>query len=311
MKPRTPPQLALPPVLKPGDTIGIAAPASPFDRTSFDAGARVLEAMGFNLAIPDDLYARQGYLAGSDRRRADQLMKLFADPAIHGVICARGGYGAMRILDRLDAAVIARHPKPFVGFSDITVLLDFMVSYCGVAAFHGPTVTTLGTGDAASRDRFRLALTTPAPVSVAADPAIEIASGRASGRFACGNLTLFSHLTGTPFQPDFGGCILMLEDRGEALYRIDRMLTQMRLAGCFDGLAGLALGTFSDCGPDEDLHRLITDRFGDLGIPVLAGFPVGHGTVNFTLPVGPVATLDTAAGRLVFAEPALSGRTSR
>lgn len=298
-------QLALPGALKPGDTIGIAAPASPFDRTAFEAGVRCLESMGFRLAIPDDLFAREGYLAGEDLRRAQQLMALFANPAIDGIICARGGYGAMRILDLLDAAAIARHPKPFVGFSDITALLGYLVVRCRMAAFHGPTVTTLGYCDPASQDRLLAALTTPAPSTLVAEPATVIVSGKARGPFFCGNLSLFSHLTGTPFQPDFSGAILLIEDRGEAPYRIDRMLTQMRLAGCFDRLAGLALGTFTDGAADGAVQRIVADRLGSLEIPILAGFPVGHGTANHTVPVGPVATLDTDAGTLVFAESAL------
>jgi hypothetical protein len=120
-----------------------------------------------------------------------------------------------------------------------------------------------------------------------------IQSGIAAGRFFCGNLTLFCHLTGTPFQPDFSGGILLIEDQGEAPYRIDRMLTQMMMAGCFDGLAGLALGAFTDCGSADAVHRIVADRLGGLNIPILAGFDVGHETVNMTLPVGLPVQLDT------------------
>ncbi|WP_162459166.1 S66 peptidase family protein [Desulfosarcina ovata] len=294
-----------PKVLKPGDTFGIAAPASPFDKEAFEAGSQVLRAMGFKLVVPPDIFDRDGYLAGTDRRRADQLMRLFSDPGIDGIISARGGYGAMRILTLLDAAVIARTPKPFVGFSDITVLLDFLTRRCGMVAFHGPTVTTLGHGDPATHERFLSALTTRAPIRLPAEPPRVLSPGRASGRFCCGNLTLFCHLLGTPFQPDFNAAILLVEDRGEAPYRIDRMLTQMRLAGCFDNLAGLALGTFSQCGSNTEVDRIVTDRLGDLDIPILGGFPVGHEGTNTTLPVGIAAVLDTASGTLAFGSPAL------
>jgi muramoyltetrapeptide carboxypeptidase len=305
MNPRNRPEPALPRALKPGDTLGIAAPASPFDRQSFDAGVRILESMGFNLFIPEEIFDKNGYLVGSDHHRADLLTRLFSDPDIDGIICARGGYGAMRILPLLDAEAISGYPKVFVGFSDITVLLGFLVEHCGMVAFHGPTVTTIGNGDPATRDGFMSALTNPAPLSFTASQNHVIAAGRATGRFLCGNLTLFCHLTGTPFQPDFSGGILLIEDRGEAPYRIDRMLTQMLLAGCFDGLAGLALGAFTDCGSAEAVHRIIADRLGGLNIPILAGFDVGHEAVNMTLPVGVPVQLDTHSGTLTFAGPAV------
>ena len=305
MNPQIQLEPVLPPALKPGDTLGIVAPASPFDRESFDAGLRVLESMNFNLAIPESIFDQNGYLAGSDQQRADLLNQLFADPDIDGIICARGGYGAMRILPLLDVDVISRHPKVFVGFSDITVLLDFLVQRCRMVAFHGPTVSTLGTAVPSVRDRFLSAVSNPQPMSVSTALRRVIQSGIAEGRFFCGNLTLFCHLTGTPFQPDFRGAILMIEDRGEAPYRIDRMLTQMRMAGCFDGLAGLALGAFSDCGSADAVHRIVADRLGGLNLPILAGFEVGHETVNLTLPVGLPVQLDTTSGTLTFAGPAV------
>ncbi|MCB2149036.1 MAG: LD-carboxypeptidase [Deltaproteobacteria bacterium] len=305
MNPRNPSEPVLPRALKPGDTLGIAAPASPFDRQSFDAGIQVLESMNFNIAIPEGFFDQNGYLAGADQHRADLLNGLFADPHIDGIICARGGYGAMRILPLLDVDAIFRHPKVFVGFSDITALLGFLVERCGMVAFHGPTVTTLGSADSSTRDRLQLALSKPAPLSLSTPSNHVIRSGSATGRFFCGNLTLLCHLTGTPFQPDFSGGILLIEDRGEEPYRIDRMLTQMLLAGCFNGLAGLALGAFTDCGSAEAVHRIVADRLGGLNIPILAGFDVGHETVNMTLPVGLPVRLDTRSGSLIFAGPAV------
>lgn len=261
--------------------------------------------MGFNLVIPEDIFDQNDYLAGSDQRRADLLSRLFVDPDINGIICARGGYGAMRILPLLDADTLSHHPKMFVGFSDITALLGFLVERCRMVAFHGPTVTTLGSADPATRDRFLLALTKRAPLSLASASKHVIQSGRATGPFLCGNLTLFNHLTGTPFQPDFSGCILLIEDQGEAPYRIDRMLTQMMLAGCWDGLAGLALGAFTNCGSAQAIHRIVADRLGGLNIPILAGFDVGHEAINMTLPVGLPVQLDTHSGTLTFTGPAV------
>ncbi|BBO72085.1 peptidase S66 [Desulfosarcina alkanivorans] len=299
---------ALPRALKRGDTLGVVAPAGPFEHRLFDAGVRVLESMGFNLAIREAIFLKKGYLAGSDLSRADLLNRMFADPEIDGIICARGGYGTMRILPLLSVETIARHPKVFVGFSDITALLGFLVQPCRMVAFHGPTVTTLANGDPSTRDHFWSALTQTTPLTLAAASKRVIRPGRAAGRFLCGNLTLFSHLTGTPFQPDFKDSILLIEDQGEAPYRVDRMLTQMLLAGCFDGLAGLVLGSFNRCGPPEEIHRIVADRMGGLAIPVLAGFDVGHDAVNMTLPVGLPVQLDTASGTLAFSGPALRER---
>jgi muramoyltetrapeptide carboxypeptidase len=295
----------LPRMLRPGDTLGVVAPASPFDRESFDLGVQVLGDLGFHLHIPEEIFDQSDYLAGSDRSRADLIKRLFVDPNIAGIVCARGGYGALRILPLLDSAAISSHPKVFVGFSDITVLLSFLVSQCKMVAFHGPTVATLGQGDGATRGGFLSALTDCAPFAMVAAAKQVIQAGVGRGRFWCGNLTLLCHLTGTVFQPDFSGGILLIEDQGEAPYRIDRMLTHMRLAGCFDGLAGLALGSFTDCGGTDSIRRIVADRLGGLDIPILGGFTVGHGDVNLTLPVGLPAQLDTDTGALTFCEPAL------
>jgi muramoyltetrapeptide carboxypeptidase len=300
-----PSTINLPRSLAPGDTLGIVAPASPFDRDAFDAGRKVLETMGFDLVVPAEIHAADGYLAGSDHQRAELIHRLFADPAIDGIICARGGYGAMRILPLLDADLIKDHPKAFVGFSDITVLLAFLVERCKMAAFHGPTVATLGSGDAETREHFRRALTDTTPITIDGDEGQVIQAGKANGPFYCGNLTLINHLMGTPFAPDLNGAVLLIEDQGEAPYRIDRMLTQMRLTGCVDHLAGLALGNFNDCGSLEQVHRIVADRFGDLGIPIMAGFAVGHVGINRTLPVGVPVSLDSTAGQLAFTAPAL------
>ena len=295
----------LPKALKPGDRIGIAAPASPFDSKSFDAGLHVLESMGFNPVVPEGLFEKNGFLAGTDRHRADLLTRLFTDPAIDGIICARGGYGSMRLLPLLDADILSRHPKVFVGFSDITALIGFLVQRCGMTVFHGPSVTTLGDGNPQTRERLQAALTRAEPLNLTAEAGATIHSGAAEGPFFCGNLTLLCHLTGTPFQPDLNGRILFIEDRGEAPYRIDRMLTQMRMAGCFQNLAGLALGAFSDCGSSQQIHAIVAERLSGLDIPILTGFDVGHEGVNLTLPVGITARLDTAARTLSFLNPAV------
>ncbi len=308
MNPSISSDLNLPRGLGPGDTLGIVAPSSPFDRDAFDAGVAILESMGFTLVVPEEIHAADGYLAGSDHQRAALIHQMFADPAIHGIICARGGYGAMRILPLLDADFIKDHPKVFVGFSDVTVLLAFLVARCNMAAFHGPTVTTLGSGDADTHNHFRRALSDARPISIKAAKGPVIRSGRASGPFFCGNLTLLCHLIGTPFAPDLNGTVLLIEDQGEAPYRIDRMLTQLRLTGCLHRLAGLVLGSFDNCGSAAQVHDIVADRLGDLGIPILAGFAVGHAGANRTLPVGIPVRLNTDTESLIFDGPALSRR---
>jgi muramoyltetrapeptide carboxypeptidase len=297
--------LNLPQALKPGASLGVVAPSSPFERDQFQAGVDVLEHMGFNLVVEDGIYEQQAYLAGSDRSRADLVNRMFADPDIDGIIAARGGYGAMRILPLLDVEGISRHPKVFVGFSDITVILNLLVDRCGMVAFHGPTVTTLGNGDPATRRGFLTALTETEPLRITAASGQVIRSGSACGPFLCGNLTLFCHLTGTPFQPDLRGRILMIGDQGEAPYRIDRMLTQMAMAGCFDRLAGLAVGTFTRCGSTTAIEQIIADRLEHYDFPILAGFEVGHEALNTTLPVGPAVELDTDTRTLRFSGPAV------
>lgn len=293
-----------PPRLRPGDTIGVAAPASPFEMEIFQQGIATLERMGFQALIADDVYRRSGYLAGSDTQRAEHLIRLFKDPQVNGIICARGGFGSMKILSLLDYDTIGRHPKIFVGFSDISAMLTTLVKKCQMVAFHGPTITTLGHADPATLYALKEALSSDKPIEIQAEQGLVIRSGRAHGRVAGGNLTTLCHLVGTPFAPCFKDRILLLEDKGEAPYRIDRMLTQMKMAGCFDGIAGLALGSFEGCGSLDEIYNLVELLFRKDKIPILGGLPIGHGMRNLTLPMGPAATLDTDRQRLVFHEPA-------
>jgi len=282
----------LPRRLKPGDTIGIAAPAGPFDRGLFHRGTRVLEEMGFNVFMPEGLFEVDGYLAGDDDHRARLVNELFADNNVHAVMCARGGYGCMRILPLLDYPTIKNNPKVFMGFSDITALLSVLLSRCGLVSFHGPVVTSLAEASGTERQALLEAVSSAGPFQIRAPDGITLSPGSESGILCGGNLTILCHLVGTPFAPDFVGKILFLEDRGEAPYRIDRMLVHMKLAGCFDDLAGLVLGLFKDCGQPEDIFRIVGDVFGDCHLPILAGLEVGHGNLNLTLPVGVEATLD-------------------
>ena len=234
--------------LNPGDTIGIAAPAGPFDPEKFMAGKRVLESMGFRTVFDEAIFQKSGFLAGTDVQRADQLNRLFADATVQAIACARGGYGSMRILPLLDFGTIQKNPKIFLGFSDISVLLNVLHERCGLVTFHGPVVTTLADTDQGTVAALERALTSEAPLELSPENGVVVRPGLASGPVAGGNLTTLCHLVGTSYAPSFKGKILLLEDLGEAPYRIDRMLTQMKLSECFDGIAGMILGTFKECG---------------------------------------------------------------
>ncbi len=294
----------MPARIYPGDTIGVVAPAGPFDRETFSLGARVIEDMGFKLFIPPGLFEKNGYLAGSDQHRVLFVNQLFADQSIDGIICARGGYGSMRILPLLDFDVIKSNPKVLIGFSDITILLSVLLTRCNLVTFHGPVVTSLG--DATEETKRSLF----GNVSSGNKPAIRLPDGRtikpgvATGQVCGGNLTMLCHLIGTPFAPGYENKILFLEDRGEAPYRIDRMLVHMKLAGCFKDIAGIILGTFEECGPIEDIIKIIADVFEDIPVPILAGLDAGHGKHNLTIPLGIEATLDADKHTLIYHRPA-------
>lgn len=285
--------MMIPARLKPGDKIGIVAPASPFDKKSFMRGLKVLAAMGFEPVVPKEIFVREGYLAGSDQQRAEAVNRYFQDKSIKGIICARGGYGSVRLLQFIDYGAIKKNPKIFVGFSDITVLLSVLHSRCGLVTFHGPMVTSLGRTTKKSQKALYSMLTEFGRVQLTAENGKVINAGSASGPVLGGNLTTLCHLTGTPFAPKMKGRLLMLEEINEPTYRIDRMLTQMRLAGCFDGIAGLMLGVFKNCGKKEHLYNIVADVFNGKNIPILTGFPVGHGRSNVAFPVGLGAALDT------------------
>lgn len=293
-----------PPRLKAGDTIGIAAPSGPFESELFAQGMDVLRDMGFKVQIPEEIFRRNGFLAGPDEARAGVINTMFADPDIQGILCARGGYGATRVLPHLDWEVIRRHPKAFVGFSDITVLHCVLLANAHLVSLHGPMGTTLGKSPEAWRAMLRQALTTDTALALAPSGVTVLNHGEATGPVMGGNLTMLCHLVGTPYAPNYQGCLLFIEDVTEAPYRIDRMLVQMALAGCFDGVAGLVLGQFEDCGQAAEIHEVFMRIFEPLEIPVVAGFPIGHGTENATLPIGLEARLTTRPPRLAYLEAA-------
>ena len=296
-----------PPRLKPGDTIGIVAPASPFDQKIFTQGLHVLQSMGFRTRVPDEIFEKNGYLAGSDEHRAGLVMRLFEDQSVNALVCAKGGFGSLRILPLLDFDIIRKNPKVFVGHSDITALLVTITVKSGLVSFHGPLVTTLANAPEATCSKLLAAISSNSIVELKPARGIALKTGSARGPVIGGNLTTLCHMLATPFAPRFENRILILEDRGEAHYRIDRMLFQMKLAGCFKGIAGLVLGSFEDCGSPDGVFKIFEEHFKDIPAPILAGFDVGHGPQNMTVPFGLDATLDADRHILAFDQPATIG----
>jgi muramoyltetrapeptide carboxypeptidase len=303
--------LTKPRALKRGDTIGVVAPAGPIKRERIDRALARIHDRGFRTRTYGDIYRCTGYLAGDDATRADEFMAAFADPETTAVWCARGGYGVARMVDRLDFDVIRRNPKVFIGFSDISILHCAIQQRAKLVTFHGPNLQD-GFGN---QDDMPTASETALWRAVMADKqsagdgyafdfsAVEplelrgIAGGVASGPLLGGNLAVLCGLLGTPFEPDTAGKILFLEDVSERVYRIDRYLAQLSLAGKLQSAAGILLGTFNyeDDEPadsEAEVNALLNDYCGRLKIPVLAGFPAGHAKYNLALPMGAVAEID-------------------
>lgn len=284
-----------PRALRPGDTVAVVAPASPAPAAAVERGIARLEAWGLRVVRGRHLAARRGYLAGSDAERAADLMDALTDPAVRAVLCVRGGYGTPRLLDRLDYAALAPHPKIVVGYSDITALLLALHRRAGWLVFHGPMVAADLGAEAASAytlEHLWRALFRPAPLGRVAHPPsgsspVVIRPGLATGRLTGGNLSLVAATLGTPYEIRTRGRILFLEDVGEAPYRVDRLLTHLGNAGRLDGVAGIAYGE-----AEEGVLEVLEDRLGGLAVPVVAGLAVGHGPHKATLPLGVRAALD-------------------
>ena len=279
--------------------MGICAPSGAFDKEKFDQGVKILREMDFSVYIPSQIYDKRRYLAGTDRSRVDVIHQLFLDPSIKGIFCARGGYGALRILEYLDYQLIASHPKLFVGFSDITALLVTFSQRCAMGGVHGPVVTSLGISSPKTRSSFFQCLTDTShlrmesPYALNFPDAVVLRDGRVVGEFIGGNLATLCHLAGTRFQPDFRDTILFLEEINEPPYKIDRMLTQMKLSGMLDGIRGLLLGSFINCGSVSTLQEIIMEIFDCDFVPIISGVAVGHGEDNWSLRMGITVEMDT------------------
>ncbi len=284
--------------LRPGAHVAVVAPAGPFERTALEAGLAVLE-QRYSVDLAPELFARQRYLAGSDAQRLGQLTAALTDPEIEAVFCARGGYGAMRLLPALETLIPG--PKPLVGFSDITALHAWLQRN-GLISVHGPVLTQLGKLDTHTHERLFALLEDGAPAAPlrATDT---YGPGAAEGPLLGGTLAVLSRLLGTPYLPSLEGAVLLLEDVGEQPYRLDRMWTHLALAGVFRQVRGIVLGAFTACEPrdaDYTSAQVLRDLAVETGLPCAAGFPIGHGEHNEPVPLGVRVRLDATARTLTF-----------
>jgi len=290
----------------------VVAPSGVVAEDRLEAGVRVLESLGLRVVAGEFVLARQAYLAGSDAERGADLQRMLDDPTIRAVFCARGGYGAQRIIPTLDLAAVRRQPKPVVGYSDATVLITALVR-AGVVGIHGPMVAVdLARGlSPRSLAHLERVLSDPSYLWEVEVP-LSIRPGRATGRLLGGTLSVLATMLGTPYAPDLDGAVLFLEDVHEWPYRLDRLLTQLRQSGKLDRIAGVVFGTMAACRTLDGVGavEVIRDAFAGAPYPVGFGLPAGHdpadsGVENLALPLGVEVDLDVDHGRLVALEPAV------
>jgi muramoyltetrapeptide carboxypeptidase len=299
----TPKPCLRPPLLKKGDTIGLAAPAGPINEDVLRQGLQLFRDCGIKkVKYAPDICRRDNYLAGSDQRRLEELHQLWDDDEVKVILAVRGGYGCARLLPRLDFDLIRTKPKILLGFSDLTILLNVIHRQTGLVTFHGPMLSTLVRDGREALETTLNELTTHAQQHLKIKGLEVLRPGQAQGPLLGGNLACLAQLLATPYEPTWDGAILLLEDINEPAYRVDRILTQLSLAGRLAALAGVILGDFLDC----DSHSisgldLIWQRTLDLTpetIPVWANFPAGHGRRNLVLPIGRTVTMDSSTATL-------------
>ncbi|MEL6383765.1 MAG: LD-carboxypeptidase [Cyanobacteria bacterium J06626_18] len=315
-----------PPRLKAGDTIGIISPAgATFRREDLDIVTDAVWGLGLVPQTAPHVLDRYGYLAGRDRDRAADINQFFADPTIAALLPIRGDWGSARVLPYLDYDLIRQNPKIITGFSDLTALLLGITAQTGLVTFHGPNGLTAWRPD--QTDPFRQVLFEGQALTFENVPAAEdsdrlmqvkfrintITSGQARGRLYGGNLSVLSGIVGSPYLPDLTGAILFLEDVGEPIYRIDRMLTQLKLAGILDSLAGFIFGQCTNCGPSDGygaltLEDVLQDHIAPLGIPAWSNAAIGHVEPILTLPLGIEVAIDADIGQIRMLDGAITSR---
>jgi muramoyltetrapeptide carboxypeptidase len=293
--------------LKLGDKIGIVAPAGPVDPKTLEKGLRIVRQMGFYPVLAEHIQAKDRYLAGTDLQRTQDLHDFFSNPEINGIFCARGGYGASRVLSRLDSSIIRKNPKVFVGSSDITLLILFLVQQCSLVTFHGPMVAgNFGSYPMVrSKNQFCKILSgNKIGKRLIAKEALVFRAGQVAGKVIGGCLTLLCRSIGTPWEIKTRNKILLLEDINEPLYKIDGMLWHLKQAGKFKGIRGIVFGEMVNCLSSKktggSFKEILRDVFADSSFPILTDFPSGHGQEMLTVPMGVDARLDTKSKTLEF-----------
>ena len=305
--------------LESGDVIGIVSPASSPDKLEkIENGVKYLEKLGYRVEIGKNVGKVHGYLAGSDDDRLSDLHEMFKNKNVKAIFSIRGGYGAGRLLDKLDFNLIKKNPKIFVGYSDITSLQLAILKKTGLISFAGPMLATDFSGDVNefAEENFWKVITSSKKIGKLHNPRDEkfyaISSGRGEGPILGGNLAVLSSLMGTEYLPNFKNSILMLEDIGESPYRIDRLLNQFKLAKVLDTVNGIILGRFVDCYEKDKskdtikLNEVIEHYFSNLKIPVLYSFSHGHIKENITVPLGVNCKLNTSRGFIEVLENAVT-----
>lgn len=302
-----------PAALRPGAGIALVAPAGPVAPEAVDRALERVRDWGWEPRLGRHARGRRGYLSGTDEERAGDFNEALRDPGVDAIWCLRGGYGTMRVLAEIDWAALAARPRPVIGFSDNTAL-HLAIQRRGIVSFHAPHPAAADF-PAFSAELLRRSLTAPEPLGLLPFPAGSagraetLRGGAAEGPLVGGNLSLLAATLATGVSPRAEGAILFLEEVGEAAYRVDRLLTQLRLAGLLGRVAGVAVGAFTEAGDAPDapsIAEVLEDRLGDLGVPVATGLPFGHVADNWTLPLGVRARLDADAGTLTLLEPAVA-----
>jgi muramoyltetrapeptide carboxypeptidase len=317
--------LLKPPVLKQGDTVGLITPSTYVsDPDRIATAARTIQYFGLKMKMGQNVRKQTGYVGGTIAQRVSDLHDMFRDPEVKAVFTIRGGYGSAQLLQDIDYDLIRRNPKIFLGYSDITAMHLAIHQKTGLVTFHGPVTLSKFTGY--TQEHFRKAVFETKPIGAVTNPPASdplrpahtlrtVKSGKARGPLVGGNLSLIASLMGTPYEIDTRGKILFIEDVGEEPYAIDRMLTQLRLAGKLKSAAGIIFGECEDCKrrdykPSFDstftLGEVVDNILGELTIPVLSGLTIGHTDDQLTLPLGVMATLDADKGELVIEESAVS-----
>ncbi len=287
--------------LQKGDTVGIIAPSSPPNQESLERSLTFLEQLGLKWRFGKHVKNVHGYLAGADEERLQDLHDMFADPTIKGIICAGGGYGSARFTDKIDLQLMKENPKVFWGFSDITFLHTAMGLYSNLVTFHGPMLASCVGKDTFHELSAKMFQQLFEPMELhyteAISPLETITAGVAQGELVGGNLSLLASGIGTKFEVDTKGKLLFIEDVGEAPYKVDGLLNQLRMAGKLKEAAGIVIGDFSDAEPKKGratltLDEVFVDYTANLGIPVVKGFKIGHCQPHFAIPLGVGAKLD-------------------